>query len=668
MKLIAISRVKNELDIVEAFVRHHSQLFNTLIVLDDGSTDGTYEVLQQLQAAGLPLVLMRDPSVGYEQSRYMSRLLRMAVDQFGADWVMPLDADEFVETDPEKTLAQILHGRESELLNLSWNNFVWRPEDDEGAEPNPVMRLRFRMPPSPNRLNKVLVPAKLVADSSAELDQGNHNLVLDGQVLPSKALYTARLCHFPIRSVSQYASKVAVGYLQYSATPDWDHHIGFHYLAPYRLLTEGLDRLVQSMAAQSRRYSLEDNWPETGEPREAPFRYQGGPLRFTRESASMLSNILHYAEMIANKLAERSRQIEITQDGLLAATGVAADIQADGVRGAIDPAPRSPIPAANKPPAPKHRFQSFWSGGALTPYEAFCLKSFIDCGHAFDLYTFELDIQVPTGVRVCDAADLFRPEELFVYEQEEFGQGSPAAFANLFRYKLLAEKGGWWVDTDVVCLARDIPIFTEFFAREDTDLVNTAVLFFEPRHPVMMRCLDEALKLGRNVRWGDTGPRLLTRVVKELGREDQALARHLCYPVHYSEAVDLLRPSKSASISERTAASPFIHLWNEMLRHRGVQKGNLPPKGSMLRQWIERHPVDGWSGEYGAETLEYELLRQTELHTRAQETSRLAAELRASLGGERPIDRQSRNQRGGERRHRSATSGGERAIDHRSRN
>ena len=67
-------------------------------MLDDGSSGRTYgEVLRSLQAAGLPVVLLREPTVGYEQRRYMTLLLRMAVDQFGADWVAPLDAVEFIE-------------------------------------------------------------------------------------------------------------------------------------------------------------------------------------------------------------------------------------------------------------------------------------------------------------------------------------------------------------------------------------------------------------------------------------------------------------------------------------------------------------------------------------------------------------------------------------------
>jgi hypothetical protein len=42
MKLVAIARVKNELDIVEAFVSHHAQHFNKIILLDDGSSDGPF--------------------------------------------------------------------------------------------------------------------------------------------------------------------------------------------------------------------------------------------------------------------------------------------------------------------------------------------------------------------------------------------------------------------------------------------------------------------------------------------------------------------------------------------------------------------------------------------------------------------------------------------------
>jgi hypothetical protein len=48
----------------------------------------------------------------------------------------------------------------------------------------------------------------------------------------------------------------------------------------------------------------------------------------------------------------------------------------------------------NKQPV-HHRFQSFWYGEALSPYELFCLKSFIDHGHAVDLYTYDANLVAP---------------------------------------------------------------------------------------------------------------------------------------------------------------------------------------------------------------------------------------------------------------------------------
>jgi Glycosyl transferase family 2/Alpha 1,4-glycosyltransferase conserved region len=638
MTLIAISRVKNELDIIEAFVRHHAHSFEKLIVLDDGSTDGTLDILKALQAAGLPLVLICEPSVGYEQGRYMSRLMRMAVDQYGADWIVPLDADEFLEPADGMTLAQALEGRPPELLKVVWHTFVWRREDDASAEANPVLRLRLRMPPSPEELGKLLIPARLVSDGIAALTQGSHELRRRDEAHAAQLLDSVCLCHFPIRTVAQYAGKIAVGYLQYMATPHWDRLAGFHYLEPFRLLTESVDRFAQTMTAQSQRYSLDDSWPAVGAPRDAPLHYRGGPLSLTPVRDTMLANVLLHTETIAETLAALRAAVAapvayVTMDLDLSSGSMKHESSPPGAGTGGRAAPLAWPPVGLTPSMVQQTFQSFWSGGALSPYESLCLRSFIDRGHAFDLYTFDLNLAVPDGVRICDAAELLPPQDFFVY-QEGFGKGSPSAFSNLFRYKLLAEKGGWWVDTDVVCLARDIPAFGEFFACEDAGRINVAVMRFERQHPVMVRCLEEAMRLGRNVRWGDTGPGLFTRVVEELGYANRAFAASACYPVHYSEAADVLRASKSASLANRTAASLFVHLWNAMLQHAGVGKFSLPPRGSMLRRWADAHRIDGWRGEYDEETLEYAMRLQAEVRARRLEIDRLNAE-REHLTAER---------------------------------
>ena len=147
MKLVGITRVKSELDSIEAFVRHHVEHFDKLIVLDDCSTDGTYQALQELRSVYKDLIVLSQGTIGYPQHLFMTALLRMAVDKFGADWVAPLDVDEFIEPADGQMLAQVLAELEPGVYRLQWNNFLWTQDWELSDERNPVLRQRFRIPP-----------------------------------------------------------------------------------------------------------------------------------------------------------------------------------------------------------------------------------------------------------------------------------------------------------------------------------------------------------------------------------------------------------------------------------------------------------------------------------------------------------------------------------------
>jgi len=251
------------------------------------------------------------------------------------------------------------------------------------------------------------------------------------------------------------------------------------------------------------------------------------------------------------------------------------------------------------------------------------MRSFVDHGHAFHLYSYSPQIDVPPGVEIKDAAEFFEPKAYFTYKGGA-SAGSHAAFSNLFRYKLLVQRGGWWVDTDVVCLSSAIPHFEEFFAYEANGIVNGAVLFFRRQDALILECLAEAQKIGDSPKWGEIGPRLISRKAKAMGRIDAAQPMVTCYPIHYSEAIDLLRPAHAPSIRKQTQDSFLLHLWNEKLRRLRVSKAMLPPKGSFLRAIAERHPVAGWSGEYNEEVLEQTVLLEAELHLLRKEIKTLS--------------------------------------------
>lgn len=280
-----------------------------------------------------------------------------------------------------------------------------------------------------------------------------------------------------------------------------------------------------------------------------------------------------------------------------------------------------------------HTFQTFWWGARLTPYENVCLKSFVDHGHRVDLYTFDSGLEVPNGVAVCDASTLIERGRFFTY-QNGTGKGSPSAFSNLFRYLLLLRKGGWWIDTDVICLSSQVPKAGGYYAWQNATQINGAVLYFEANHPVMQRCLARAEEIGAAVQWGQTGPDLLTPVLADLGLTGNARPASESYPVPYQEALDLLRPSHASDLRERMENALFLHLWNEIFRRSGVRKYYLPPRGSLLREYCDRHAVNGWTGEYDIEGLARQFELAAEQERLQSELARLSAEgnaLRANL-------------------------------------
>jgi hypothetical protein len=273
-------------------------------------------------------------------------------------------------------------------------------------------------------------------------------------------------------------------------------------------------------------------------------------------------------------------------------------------------------------------FQSFWFGDSITPYEAVCMRSFVDHGHDFHLYTFNTSLVVPDGVELRDASEFAAEGEYFTYQSGP-GVGSHAAFSNLFRYLLLAKRGGWWVDTDVVCLTDAIPAYDTFFALERDDIVNGAVLRFAAGDPLIDACLSEASRIRDRATWGMIGPLLITRCLTAAGRMCSAKPASVCYPVAHASAVDILLPEKRSALSGQIAGSQFLHLWNEVLRRSNIDKHLLPPAGSLMRRFTDRHPVDGWRGEYDAAALGHILRAEAELKKLRDKCQKLDARVQS---------------------------------------
>jgi len=214
--------------------------------------------------------------------------------------------------------------------------------------------------------------------------------------------------------------------------------------------------------------------------------------------------------------------------------------------------------------------QSLWIGRRLSELERLSIASFLTNGHDYHLYVYEDIENAPKGT-VLEAADKILPESMiFQYKRHP----SYSGFSNFFRYRLLLQKGGWWVDTDVVCLKPFDFEDSYVFASERVDggaVPTTAVIKAPPGSEVMAfswhqcrGCPDPS-----DVVWGEHGPKLMAKAIAKFGLQALIKEADTFCPLAYNEWETLLLPGDLAAFGENTRG---IHLWNEMWRRGGRDK------------------------------------------------------------------------------------------------
>lgn len=249
--------------------------------------------------------------------------------------------------------------------------------------------------------------------------------------------------------------------------------------------------------------------------------------------------------------------------------------------------------------------QAMWVGPSLSLMEQLGIRSFLANGHEYHLYVYEIPAGVPPGTTLKDANEIVHQSRIWRYKQEGFAKGSISGFSELFRYTLLHKKGGWWVDSDVVCLrpfdhSGEIVISTSHEAEHGV-LPCTFVLKF----PAGGRCTEYLLKTADRpdpdtISYLEIGPFLVQRMVKEL-----ALEAHLAPPTDFAPigwrglSRIVRKPGRWGLRSlYRTLywrwhgltnpnthpgrihdSSYALHLWNEFWRNCGLNKDDTYASG-----------------------------------------------------------------------------------------
>jgi hypothetical protein len=221
MKIWGVSVVRNEADIVEAFVRHNLTILDGLVVVDHLSADATLDILKSLSVEGLPLAVKRIDVPGFLQAEITTSAAREAFGRAGADAVIALDADEFLKVPSRAELERAIARIPPRCCgHVAWPTYV-PPLDRVQPDIVTLIRSARRLaaePDNPTDLgHKVLLTRDFATDHRVNLTMGNHDVVLGSNVRTSSRMRhvtlperTVAVCHLPVRSESQFIVKVAI--------------------------------------------------------------------------------------------------------------------------------------------------------------------------------------------------------------------------------------------------------------------------------------------------------------------------------------------------------------------------------------------------------------------------------------------------------------------------
>jgi hypothetical protein len=250
MHCVAVMVVRDEADILAVNLAHHrSQGVTDFRIVDNGSSDGTAQVLRRLSRM-YPLRWTRDDGA-FHQSDAITELARDAA-RGGADWILPVDADEFWTAAPHRLVDELRH-TDAGALEVGVVNFI-QHRRVRRARPAALLTMTYRIaaPQGPPERCEELVHSgetafvaieyagKWISRAAPDLTitPGNHDVM--GFQGPKRRSRGIVCLHAPLRARSMMALKAAHGRRLIEAGYPSGH--GWHVQRWYRLsLESGLE-------------------------------------------------------------------------------------------------------------------------------------------------------------------------------------------------------------------------------------------------------------------------------------------------------------------------------------------------------------------------------------------------------------------------------------------
>jgi Glycosyl transferase family 2 len=208
MKLVMTLRARDEADVIDAQITFHLNAgVDFVVATDHRSEDGTTKILERHASEGR-LHLLRQEGTEMREGEWATHMARIAARDFGADWVIAADADEFYwpRGGSLKDVLASVPARYG-VVHALLRQFVPRPDDGSFFADRMTARVSGAAPINdPTSLFRPNLKAIHRGDPDVTLSAGAHTLLESGLV-PLRGWYPIELLHFPIRSFAQCERK-----------------------------------------------------------------------------------------------------------------------------------------------------------------------------------------------------------------------------------------------------------------------------------------------------------------------------------------------------------------------------------------------------------------------------------------------------------------------------
>ncbi|WP_128254155.1 glycosyltransferase family 2 protein [Falsirhodobacter deserti] len=259
------------------------------------------------------------------------------------------------------------------------------------------------------------------------------------------------------------------------------------------------------------------------------------------------------------------------------------------------------------------RIGSLWVGGTLSWTQIASIRSFLELGHDFTLFTYHGVPNAPEGAHVMDArevwdVDLPRPAET----------EAATNHVDAFRTFMIAQEGMVWAGMDILAL-RPFPASMKWFLgheRSERQLLCDAIVgmphgsrtlgammnFLTAEAPIppwakagtrrrLQRMRDHGASVPlEDLSWDTTGSEALTWFATEAGEMEHALPASTFFPLSFDERKRLVKPPERESLiaqleQDQSLCLRIFQPW--LQKFTSNLPGGLPARTSWLGSHLE---------------------------------------------------------------------------------